>query len=320
MWGNTGRWALLIGLVAVFSCKPFKRYGKGDVRELVVFLDQRNQILPRLAPALADTFYTPHPEPRFILIVPPLDSLSRYMGYRNTLVIAAPEMKTWPLYQKVFGEQRGLVFQRGVVYEDDHWIGIGAESWGALENLLQTALPTVRESLFEWALRSYREREYFTGHNSKLRKIIRDRWHLDLDLPVGWAFFAQDSNFFALAKHYPDRFFFVYREPFPRPLKPEEILDLRDQLTRRYYEGDYVERSRLRISHTTFLGHPALQIYGVWQNDSLYIGGPFLLYAFNRDSKDFVLLDMAVFAPEKDYKLSYLWRTEAFLKTLKFLE
>jgi len=320
MWGKILRYAVLSAALVVFMCKPFKRYGKGDVREVVVFLDERDRLLPVLAQVLADTFYTPHPEPRFRLLVPPLDSLTPYMGYRNTLLIAAPGMKTWPLYQKIFKATPGLTFQRGVIYEDDHWIGIGAEQWGALESLLQSALPVVQESLQSWAEQSYREREYFTGHNKKIRNVIRERWHLDLDIPAGWAFFAQDTNFFALAKHYPDRFFFIYRESFTRPLEPQAILDLRDQLTKVYYQGDYVDRSHVRVEKTTFLGYPAVRIYGVWQNDSLYIGGPFLLYAFNRDHRAFYLLDMAVFAPEKDYKLSYLWRTEVILKTLKFLE
>ncbi|MEO0145477.1 MAG: DUF4837 family protein, partial [candidate division WOR-3 bacterium] len=124
------------------------------------------------------------------------------------------------------------------------------------------------------------------------------------------------ENFLCMAKHNPDQFFFIYRESAPRALDPKGILDLRDELTAAFYDGDYSLRDLVEVEETRFRGNPAMAIWGVWQNDQRVAGGPFKLIAFNEGGK-FYMIDMAVFAPEKPDKLQYIFRMEAFLRSFE---
>ncbi len=316
-------WLLLgiAGLVAglsLTSCRRIYRYAAGQVNEVVI-ITHDSTLLAR-AQGINELFYTPQPESLFTIVVPPDSLVPRYLEHKNVLILTYPGAPHWPVYRQLFGEKTGVNILSHRLAIDDHIIGIAGPKWEATLSLLETALPTVKESLMAWMFQNYLKREYFAGHNPQIREIIRERWHLDIDVPSGWAFFVQQDSIFALAKHYPDRFFMVYMEPAPRTLDPWSLLDLRDRLTQVYYDGDYVLRdtATLRFERTTFLGQPSQVIYGVWQNNRRVLGGPFKLIAFNYGSR-FFLVDIGVFAPDLDHKMPFIFRTEAFLRNMKIL-
>ncbi len=313
-----GSLILLAALVAGFSCRRIYRYAAGQVNELVVIT--HDSTFQARIQAINEVFYTPQPESLFVLRIPPDSLISRYLGHKNVLIVAYPGSPDWPVYRQIFGEKTGVHIAAHRLAVDDHIIGVAGPKWEATLSLLEAALPTIKESLMAWMDQNYLKREYFAGHNPQIRDIIRERWHLDIDVPSGWAFFVQQDSIFALAKHYPDRFFFVYMEPAPRTLDPWTLLDLRDRITEVYYEGDYVLRdtATLRFERGEFLGQPAQIVYGVWQNDRRVLGGPFKSIAFNYNNR-FFLVDIGVFAPDLDHKIPFIFRTEAFLRRMKVL-
>ena len=316
-----GLWfAVLAMLMSTLGCRRIYRYAPGQVNELVV-ITHDSTFLARIQQTVNEVFYTPQVESLFVVIVPPDSLIPRYLKHKNVLVVAYPGSPDWEVYRQVFGERTGVHLASGRYAVDDHIIGIAGPKWEATLALLEQHLPRIKDSLMAWMYRNYLQREYFAGHNPQIRDILRERWHIEIDVPSGWAFFVQQDSLFALAKHYPDRFFFVYQEPAPRTLDPWALLDLRDAITRVYYDGDFVLRdtATLRFTHQEFLGQQATVIYGVWQNNRRVLGGPFKLIAFNYRNRFFVV-DIGVFAPDLDHKMPFIFRTEAFLRNMKVLD
>ncbi len=311
---------LVLWVIGVSSCRRIYRYAPGQVNELVV-ITHDSTFLARIQQGINEVFYTPQEESLFVVIVPPDSLILRYLDHKNVLIVAYPGSPDWPVYRQVFGERTGVHLLSGRHAVDDHLMGIAGPKWEATLTLLEEYLPRIKDSLMAWMYQNYLRREYFPGHNPQIRDILRERWHLDIDMPSGWAFFVQEDSLFALAKHYPDRFFLVYQEPAPRTLDPWQLLDLRDALTRVYYDGDFVLRdtTTLRFQEGAFLGQPARVIYGVWQNNRRVLGGPFKLIAFNYRDR-FFLVDIGVFAPDLDHKMPFIFRTEAFLRSMRVLD
>ncbi len=321
---------MLLAAVLLVSCQKeksrasggrFERYGMGDVRDVVVVADSADIDVARsLASVIgADTFYTPHPEPLFFVRVVDLrlyqDSLR---GFRNTIVLAVDGSASESLIKEAFGEHvsHGIHFKKEALEEGGYMVGIYEHDGSQLRAVVKDSAEAIKLNLLARAYTQYKRMAYFAGVRKDIPKELMKNYGFTLKLPNGFAYAVQDSHFVCLAKHYPDRFMFFYIENKPRELDPDAMIGLRDSLTKKYYEGDYALKKYCVAERDTFLGFDAVKVTGPWQNDSLVMGGPFRFYAFNADGR-FYMVDMAVYAPEKVYKLDYIMRMETIVRTMR---
>ncbi len=269
-----------------------------------------------LLESLAVVLNTPQPESLYTFIPLTPEQLEPYRGYSNLIILATSASQSFDIYLKVFREPKsGLAEAKGKPWPGAYALGLYYPKEEALRAALASLVPQVRAKLKERTLELAEGMAYYAGHKRKFSKEIKRRYGIEIDIPEGWAFIEglRKEDFFAMAKHNPDRFFFVWRSEGPRNLTPQEILDLRDSLTGLYYEGDYAVREDIRVERDTFAGYPAIAIWGLWQNDKRVAGGPFKCFAFNSGGRLY-LVDMGVFAPEKRRKLKYILRMESFLR------
>ncbi|GEM_PF-581447 len=300
----------------------FERYGTGHVRDIVIVTDSSEMDIAKyLADYLSvDTFYTPHPEPLFFVRVVSLQSYQDSLrGYRNTIVLATDSSKTLSLLKEAFGSSQGhgIMAKKEALVEGGYMIGVFEPDREALRKTINDSAYVIKNTLLKRAYEVYKRMEYFAGHRKDIPKELMKKYGFALDLPNGYAYAVKESSFVCLAKHYPDRFMFIYVENKPHELDPDSLMALRDSLTARYYEGDYILKDLCVVESDTFLGYNAVKVTGPWQNDKNVMGGPFRFYAFNRGGK-FYMVDVAVYNPDDRFKLDYIMRMETIIRTMKF--
>ena len=327
MWLRKQHFGLFaaLALALVIGCNkknPIERYGVGAVREvIVVYDDDLTDVGYNLAMYLAaDTFYTPHPEPlMFVESATSKEFQESFRGARNSVILAVKGGEAEKILKEAFGRKLrfGIQSKAQALPEGGFVIGVYMPTPESLRNFMATNGKKVKELLLARFYEVYRRMAFLAGKRKDIPKELWERYGFTFDIPNGFAYTAIDSHFVAFAKHYPDRFIFIFWDDTTRTLDPDSIVALRDSLTEKYYEGDYVLKGYWRAEQDTFLGYQAVKITGAWQNDRRIMGGPFRLYAFNRKGR-FYMVDLGVYYPEEIYKFGYIMRLEVIARTLRF--
>jgi hypothetical protein len=160
-------------------------------------------------------------------------------------------------------------------------------------------------------------------YEKEMDKKIRSHLHRfgwELDVPVGWMIDStyKKENFISIHTHYPDRSIFLYREKSTDILSDSMVIRKRDGLTKKYYNGDYVFKELTTVEPVEFRDMRGLRIRGVWQNDSLVAGGPFLSY-FLKKSDSLYIVDGILFLPG-ERKTDYIMGLEVMMNSFQRIE
>ena len=300
-----------------FGCYRIERYGRGKAQELIVVFGESERTALLLKDTLGEVFYTPHPEPLFTVLPMRPEQFAGYEGYKNVIIVTTTTSPAYKLFERVFSLKKpGIYTVKNAFGEGDFVLGILQESevglWTYVNNNIGLIKKVMKKRLYE----ILRLKAYFAGHDKGMRREVLKKYGFTFDFPKGWAYVVEEKDFVSWAKHYPDRFIFVFRSKGPRSLDPKEILDLRDSLTEIYYDGDRVVRDLIKVERDTFQGFLRLKIYGPWENDSLVMGGPFFTWAFNVGDT-FYMIDGGVFAPDRTEKLEFILREEIIASTFQ---
>ncbi|MEO0074284.1 MAG: DUF4837 family protein, partial [candidate division WOR-3 bacterium] len=149
----------------------------------------------------------------------------------------------------------------------------------------------------------------------KSEELIR-RYRFALDVPAHWLVEMRHdtARFVYIYSHYPDRSVFVFWSDSFVPLQLGSILALRNRLTQAFYDGDVVNEDVPVVAETiSFLSSYCLRSRGVWRNQRMVIGGPFVNYCFVHQGR-FFMLDGMLFSPGEE-KLDNLFQLEAVIRT-----
>jgi hypothetical protein len=114
---------------------------------------------------------------------------------------------------------------------------------------------------------------------------------------------AAGEGFVFLRRTGPDRNLFVcWREGGAELITRDFAVNLRQELTRRYYDGDEIEWGRpLEADTVSFAGTTALRLSGWWANKQLLGGGPFRLHCFAVPGQGRVyVVDESLYSPGMD--------------------
>ncbi len=170
-----------------------------------------------------------------------------------------------------------------------------------------------------------KEQMYRSGREEELEAYLLKNYDWTFDVPHDYQIFIEkpDSNFVMLRRMLPERWLFVYwiENEAPSILSEEWVINTRDLLGKKFYDGDQIEQKYLKpdIEEVDFLGRHAFKIEGLWRNDIKQAGGPFRNYTFyDEPSKRIYMLDFAIFSPRlKRSKRMYLRQAEIILHTFK---
>ncbi len=309
-----------LGLSIFYSCTSNVPKSIGKLREVTIITDYWQQVGPQVESILTRPVSTPQPEPEFLLRIGDFGRFSSYSRLRIVFIIGLSRDSI--IKEIMMGRLDTLVSSGYMLFKfpnawvTNQWVLVFvAEDTAKLVEGLSIYAERIRRTVTELVLEQMSRATYFGGKDEELTDSIKKRFGFSIDVPRGWLFQDKHNadNFIFIYTHFPDRSVFVFWSDTIRTIKPDSILNIRDWLTGRFYDGDSVDRSEVLVDTIDFMGGSALRIRGVWQNRREVLGGPFVSYAFIYQGR-FFLLDGVVFNPGKK-KLSNLFQVEAIIRT-----
>lgn len=311
----------LVFILLLFSCSPLPPT-IGKLREVIIFTEYQNEIEDIISKILEKKVYTPQPEPYFTIRYKNLSSFPLLKDFTTLFLIGTISDE---FISDLVGDKIEIIkrdtfgfFRLKNLYTKNQQIFIFVSSD---KNLLKEGLKRYEKRIFYSLLEHIYDLihlyTYSIGIDKKKIEYLKKNYHFTFKVPKRYILKEEyrDNNFIYLFTHYPDRSIFIYFDNQKRELLPEKIANLRDSLTIKFYNGDYILREYTFAESTYFLNQPALKLTGVWQNDRDIIGGPFISYAFNYRDK-FFLIDGTLFHPGEK-KLNNLLQLDVILKTFE---
>ncbi len=145
--------------------------------------------------------------------------------------------------------------------------------------------------------------------------LIKFGW--SMDVPIGWMIDStyKSENFIYVHTHYPDRSIFLYKEGGIITLNDSLAFEKRNAITKKFYNGDYILKELTLVEPIEFQDMKGLMVRGVWQNDSLVAGGPFLSYFLTKNDSLFIIDGMLFLPGER--KTDYIMGLEVMMNSVK---
>lgn len=285
------------------------------------------QFASQIEMALDDTFYDPMPDPVFDLDGYTPDQFQLDAGYPYVFILTSPQLKSYAFFKIAFGDKGTGIWERKNVFsQGDVVIGVNAPGPELLGAFLEKYSDSIKRILYSAYMDHLKKLVYFAGRNSWMRKELKEKYRIDLDVPQGWTYIKVNDtimkfdNIFGIIKHYPERFMFFYNNPEIPYFDKDLLIRLRDSIAGLYYGGDRVVKSTVKVDSMFFAGrYSALVLTGAWENSKEYVGGPFRIIAF-KSERGFYMIDMGAFAPEKQRKMQYILRMQIIASSLRFLK
>jgi hypothetical protein len=163
------------------------------------------------------------------------------------------------------------------------------------------------------------KQNYYTeAMDTKINAHLKN-FGVTFDFQKGWMIDStySDENFIFIHAHLPDRSIFFYKEKFEGQLTDSIVITKRNLLTKKYYNGDYVLKELTVAENIEFHAMKGIRLRGVWQNDSLVAGGPFLSY-FLTGNDTLYIIDGIIFHPG-ERKSDYLTKIEVIMNSVNIM-
>lgn len=330
---------LLVLALAASACTAGKPESVGPAQEILVLAEPEEWV--QLEPTVRDIFEkvlrTPQVEKIFSVQHGRVEDneRSKHLRRKNLMVLSTIDAPTPTgeflrtlLSPEVAASIRGG--KPGVSWKEEVW---------AKEQLLLVASATDVDGLIG-GLRGESDRLYAAveaARNKRIAKLVyrygeredvtrqlADEFGWQVRVPFGYRILEAkpDSGFVALVKEQPSRWFFVYWEDgvSPDALTEDWVIDKRNDITRRFFDGDRIAPGEVEVFQSDFTGKLAVVLQGLWENEPKWTGGPFKSYAFvDLDLNRFFFVDFGVFSPNKQ-KETYLRQLDLMAQTFKLPE
>lgn len=302
-----------------FHCHRFPE-SVGKARDVVVVSANLDTML--IKDHLQLYQYVPQREPVFVFIYVPDTMLNSVKLFHSLFLLGS--LKDEFIYQLLDEEARAAtqkdtfnLFKVENLWAKSQTVVILAVSESnfitqAVSKYQKLITKILEESYYKKVKLSFYEKEM----DNNIKKRLR-RFGWDIDVPVGWMIDSTYKNekFIFVHTHYPDRSIFLYKEKGSLPLNDSFAIEKRNNLTKKYYNGDYVFKELTSVEPIEFQDLKGLRMKGVWQNDSLVAGGPFLSYFLTRGDSLYII-DGILFLPG-ERKTDYITALEVMMNSLR---
>ena len=163
-----------------------------------------------------------------------------------------------------------------------------------------------------------KENYYNTAFDKKTKNDLK-RFGITFDFRKGWLIDStyRDDNFIFVHAHFPDRSVYFYKEKVEDKLTSTFAIDKRNSLTKKYYNGDYLLKDLTDTEKIEFKDMKGIKLNGVWQNDSLVAGGPFVSY-FLVKKDTLYIIDGMLFNPG-ERKSDYFTKLKVMLNSFELI-
>jgi hypothetical protein len=176
----------------------------------------------------------------------------------------------------------------------------------------------ISQNLEEHYYQRVKKNYYITGVSGRMKDRLK-RFGLTLDINDAWLIDSthHSEDFLSVHTHFPDRSIFFYKETKDAAIDGAFAIAKRNSLTEQFYDGDYILEELTIAEPIEFADLKGIRLKGVWQNDSLIAGGPFLTY-FLTDGDTLYILDGIVFNPG-ERKSDHFTKIEIILNSFSLI-
>lgn len=301
----------------------------GRTREIMV-VSGSEEVFDSLSQAIQMTYYTPRREDKYQFIRVDAEKLPKILKF-HMIILADPLPGTEvgevisnllsPKAESIVRHDRFGVFQTRNQWATHQKIMI-VTAWD--DSMLLKGIAMNKRRIRKLVNNHFYERiaaeTFAVGEDKNKEEYLLKRYNYRIRIPTGYLLEEKfsDKGFIYLHRHNPDRSIFISKVQKPESLTIDWLLDQRDLLTLLYYEGDFAYRDLCFGGWTEINGKDVFKIYGVWQNDSIGAGGPFVTICYPEADYCY-LVDGIVFAPGKK-KITYLTSVEAIVSSFIHLD
>lgn len=303
-------------LLAGSGCLKKPQASGGDT-QLYVVADSLNwiELQPALQSAFQKVIETPQPEKVFELVWVPPRKFNEFATRKYMALLGLLESEG-----EISGKVAGMLSAEVKKHvEDGSAFYFPKENAWAQNQLLVVLAGTTAEELaqklqenknklyhlFLDRLLAETEKQMFSQLEQKeLSQTLLEKYGWMVRVQHDYVLNVErpDENFVMLRRSLPgrERWLFVHwvDDADPNVISESWALEKRNKLTRKFYQGDFVDEQYLHSEEVDFLGRPALMLYGLWRNDTNFVGGPFRTYVFyDEDSQRIYMIDLAVYYP-----------------------
>ncbi|QIH39007.1 DUF4837 family protein [Flavobacterium sp. Sr18] len=160
-------------------------------------------------------------------------------------------------------------------------------------------------------------------------KVIENKFHVSLQIPSGYAYVLQKSNFMWLKKELigGNTSLLIYQVPLNTIKKEADlisgIIKMRDSIGKLYISGKELETNMItEEAYAPYLfkinldGKETFETKGTWQLNNDFMSGPFINYAIiDADYNRILVLEGFCYAPSKD-KRDLMHELESIIKSV----
>lgn len=305
----------------------------GYPQEIFVVADSLlwNEVGPEITEVFETPVYTPISEPSFSVQWISLKKLNDYKDRQNVFLIgvANEDNQTTDYLKNILPNE----IQVGVENDQNFYFFIDNLYADGQINLflyakdrntfLQRFNQYKNDAFSEFSKKYYNrlsEDMFKTAEQKDLEQLIQEKFGWKIRIQHDYFIATQNINekYIWLRRMDPDRWISIWEmDGDSSDLNLDALIEVREQVLGKYYEGDRVDRDETYLMNVEFSGHPASKVVGIWQNDSLLVGGPFRTYAFlDPITSKIYYVDIAVMAPNKQKK-PYLDQLEVIANTFE---
>ncbi|GAB4331986.1 MAG: hypothetical protein Kow0037_09010 [Calditrichia bacterium] len=323
-----------LGISLLFTQCAMKGESVGDEDKIFVFADSLDWVNYKdaLNTVLGRPYKTPVLEREYLLEWIPFRHFNKFKKYKNILLIGRLDSNepVSTVVQNILNPEIEAGIRSGKYFyipKNDVW---------AIDQYVLILVATGQSDMIQKIhdlgdliyadFRSYyfnrlKKRMFKHMEQVELEKYIEK--HFPFTIRVQHDYFVADENFeknyLWLRRLSPDRSILIHwiSNPDTVKLTPRWVIEERNKITRKLYQGDVVVEEETTAKQTQFLEQPAIRLEGTWRNDSLMVGGPFRSITFkDPESGRIYMLDYYVQAVGKRKK-PYLDQCEVIIRTFR---
>lgn len=305
----------------------------GSQQDIFIVADSLlwDEVGPEITEIFGTPVYTPIAEPSFKVQWISLRELNKFKDRMNVFLIgiAGDENPTSEYLKSILPAeiQSGVENDQNYHFFSDNLFAHGQINlflYAKDKNTFKERLNQFKDDIFaEFNKRYYKrlsEIMFKRGEQKDLEQFILDKYDWRIKVQHDYFIATQDTNakYIWLRRMDPDRWLSIWKiKGDTSDLTLDALIETREKILGKHYQGDRVDRETTYLMNVEFSGHSASKVVGIWQNDSLYVGGPFRTYAFyNSPSSEIYYVDIAVMAPNKRKK-PYLDQLEVIANTFE---
>lgn len=314
---------IVLLIAAAFSCssKKMKETATGKISEIAVCspLPVYGAVESQLIEYLYEEVMMPVRESVFSMRFVSEDEYGMYIRSKNLLVLinlSKTDSYTEKLKAMLEEDQieqvrknKAMILEAFDGYANGQNILIIA---GVDDDAIKSIIDAAGENLKDFFIyNSYRPLEmmvYFTGEKKKLSSDFYKYIGLKIKVPSDFVESFHDSvlRAYSVISHNPDRVVTAGILDTDEEFSVNTMISYRNKLGEAHWQGDFVDTSfvPLKVDTVTILGNQAIEVMGVWSNDSSFYGGPFVAYLM-KEADRLVYMDGHIYLPgeRKFFKL-----------------